>query len=221
MMKERERILSILSRTPAMDHDHPNFHHGRLKHYPPHNSDPRVTLRSHHTPRHSMTPWLTSSQYQDRMRVLQDKVQYLTRLIICSTRTLVVTGSNVGGGRPGTSRSRSVDTRSSDSGHGSMLTQVAVSCMIRRGLVQHWIQLTPECLAQRAGCLQTHVTDVHGSWYDPSNPVVKSSGCIRGDVYERMLTESLSADLTLALGTSLSGMYSVYFSQELKFFFDS
>ena len=34
IMKERERILSILSKTPVMNHEHPNFYHGRLKHFP-------------------------------------------------------------------------------------------------------------------------------------------------------------------------------------------
>ena len=33
-MKERERILLILSKTPVMNHEHPNFYHGRLKHFP-------------------------------------------------------------------------------------------------------------------------------------------------------------------------------------------
>ena len=37
-MKERERILSILSKTPIMNHEHPNFYHGRLKHFPTVNS---------------------------------------------------------------------------------------------------------------------------------------------------------------------------------------
>ena len=40
-MKERDRILSVLSRTPAMGPEHHNFQHGRLKHYPP-NSGPKV-----------------------------------------------------------------------------------------------------------------------------------------------------------------------------------
>ena len=114
-MKERERILSILSKTPIMNHEHPNFYHGRLKHFPtvksvhltlstmydkksylsffPEGSDPRVTLSSRHAPRHSVTPWLTSSEFQDKSRVLQDKIHYLTRLILASKRTVVCTGS--------------------------------------------------------------------------------------------------------------------------------
>ena len=43
-MKERERMLSILARSPAMTPQHHNFHHGRLKHYPP-QSEPRVIIK--------------------------------------------------------------------------------------------------------------------------------------------------------------------------------
>ena len=72
-------------------------------------------------------------------------------------------------------------------------------------MVHNWIQLTTDGLAQKAGCPQMYVNDIHGSWYDPANPVVKNNGSIRGDLYERMLTDSLNTDLTLALGTCLSG----------------
>ena len=40
---------------------------------------------------------------------------------------------------------------------------------------------------------------------DPSNPVMKPKGTIREDLFERMLADADSADLTLALGTSLRG----------------
>ena len=131
-MKERERILSILSKTPSMTHDHPNFHHGRLKYYPP-NSDPRVIVHSNQAPRHSVTPWLTASEFQDKSRVLHDKVQYIARLLMCSKRTLVCTGSSVAS-RPRTSRSRSVDTQwNISSGCEPQFTHLAVAALIQRG----------------------------------------------------------------------------------------
>lgn len=45
-----------------------------------------------------------------------------------------------------------------------------------------------------------------GSWFDPSNPVVKYSGSLQSDLFEAMATDALDADLVLVLGTSLSGL---------------
>ena len=89
----------------------------------------------------------------------------------------------------------------------SIITQLLIYSrnILIPGLVHNWVQLTTDGLAQKAGCPQMYVNDIHGSWYDPANPVVKNTGSIRGDLYERMLTDSLNTDLTLALGTSLSG----------------
>merc|ERR1712176_1405877 len=47
---------------------------------------------------------------------------------------------------------------------------------------------------------------IHGSWYDPSNPVVLYSGSLRGDLYKDMKVWADTADLVLVLGTSLSGL---------------
>ena len=152
----------------------------------------------------TMRQWVNVVQWQFWMlifpddRILHDKVQYLARLLLCSTRTLVCTGGSVTM-RPRTSRSRSVDTGHVTPGHSeTMFTHLAVTALIQRGsimghpvlfilrqcnvmvgLVQNWIQLTTDSAAQKAGCPQMYVNDVHGSWYDPSNPVVKSNGSIR------------------------------------------
>lgn len=47
---------------------------------------------------------------------------------------------------------------------------------------------------------------MHGSWYDPSNPVVKYSGSLQTELFEGMLSDSKDADLVLVLGASLSGL---------------
>ena len=81
-----------------------------------------------------------------------------------------------------------------------MLTHRAVTALIQKGLkrykvqlcrilqtyhctlagyVHSWIQLTSDGLAQKAGCPQALVNDIHGSWFDPSNPVIVKNGCIR------------------------------------------
>jgi NAD-dependent SIR2 family protein deacetylase len=58
----------------------------------------------------------------------------------------------------------------------------------------------------QAGYPQHHLNEIHGAWYDPSNPVVMMSGQLRTDLFEWLLEWEQKADLLLVLGTSLSGM---------------
>merc|ERR1719240_758830 len=51
------------------------------------------------------------------------------------------------------------------------------------------------------------ICEVHGSWYDPSNPVVKYSGSLKDAECEWMERETLHADLVLVMGTSLGGLF--------------
>ena len=70
---------------------------------------------------------------------------------------------------------------------------------------------------------QNREIQVHGSWFDPSNPVVRYSGTLRDDLYLRMQVpdclyisfenehtkaSAKKADLVLVIGTSLSGLAS-------------
>lgn len=50
------------------------------------------------------------------------------------------------------------------------------------------------------------MVEVHGSWYDPANPVICYEGTLRRDVFTRMKEAKYSADLVLVIGTSLSGL---------------
>lgn len=50
------------------------------------------------------------------------------------------------------------------------------------------------------------MNDVHGGWYDPSNPVVKMGGNLRNDLFNWMVKWENKADLCFCLGSSLSGM---------------
>ena len=56
------------------------------------------------------------------------------------------------------------------------------------------------------GYPQEDVIEVHGSWYDPANPVICYEGTLRRDVFSRMKEAKYSADLVLVIGTSLSGL---------------
>ena len=187
-------MLSILARTPAMTADHHNFYHGRLKHYPP-QSDPRVTQERREPGRGSVSPWLSQSEYQDRAGVLQDKLHYLARLLSVSRRTVLLTGSGLRtSSRPGT-----VDTASWPSPAHSDLAS-----LVERRLISSWVTLCPDGLAQKAGCSQEFLLEVHGSWYDPANPVVRGKGRLRGDLYSRLLREGEEADLVVVLGAQVT-----------------
>ena len=53
-------------------------------------------------------------------------------------------------------------------------------------------------------CSQEFLLEVHGSWYDPANPVVRGKGRLRGDLYERLVREGEEADLVLVLGAQVT-----------------
>ena len=48
---------------------------------------------------------------------------------------------------------------------------------------------------------------MHGSWYNPANPVVKYTGSLKEDEEEWMATDAATADLVVVIGTSLGGLY--------------
>lgn len=61
-------------------------------------------------------------------------------------------------------------------------------------------------LPQKAGFPQERINEIHGSWYDPGNPVVKYSGSLHDRSYPWMREDAETADLCLVLGTSLGGL---------------
>lgn len=82
----------------------------------------------------------------------------------------------------------------------------ALAALYRNGLLKHWIQQNHDGLPQKAGFPQHALNEIHGAWYDPSNPVVPMSGDLRGDLFEQVLEWEEKTDLCITLGTSLSGM---------------
>ena len=65
------------------------------------------------------------------------------------------------------------------------------------------ICLNHDGLLQKAGCPQEGVIEVFGSWFDPSNPVIKPGGTIRQDLWEKTKLAAENIDLVLVIGTSL------------------
>merc|ERR1711988_1587410 len=54
----------------------------------------------------------------------------------------------------------------------------------RQDLLHGWVQQNHDGLPQKAGYRQEDINEIHGSWFDPSNPVVKYTGNLRGDLCE-------------------------------------
>jgi NAD-dependent SIR2 family protein deacetylase/transcription initiation factor IIF auxiliary subunit len=76
------------------------------------------------------------------------------------------------------------------------------------GMLKHWVQQNHDGLPQKAGYPQQALNEIHGGWFDPSNPVVPMDGTLRGDLFQWMQEEEQAADLVIAMGTSLCGMNS-------------
>ena len=75
---------------------------------------------------------------------------------------------------------------------------------MRKGLVHEWLTVNYDGLAQKAGCPQEKMIELHGSWFDPSNPKLSRNGKIRPDLQKRLEAAAECTDLALVLGTSLS-----------------
>ena len=69
-----------------------------------------------------------------------------------------------------------------------------------------WVQQNHDGLPQKAGFPQEWLNEIHGAWYDPSNPVVPMTGSLRSDLFSWLEFLEDVSDFTLVLGTSLSGM---------------
>jgi len=85
-------------------------------------------------------------------------------------------------------------------------THYALGALSKAGLLHGWVQQNHDGLPQKAGFPQESINEIHGSWFDPSNPVVKYSGNLKDDAYPWMQEDAATADLVLVLGTSLGGL---------------
>eukprot|EP01090_Pellita_catalonica_P000291 TRINITY_DN10195_c0_g1_i2.p1 TRINITY_DN10195_c0_g1~~TRINITY_DN10195_c0_g1_i2.p1 ORF type:complete len:442 (-),score=83.27 TRINITY_DN10195_c0_g1_i2:17-1342(-) len=81
-----------------------------------------------------------------------------------------------------------------------------LAALYKQGLIKHWVQQNHDGLPQKAGFPQEAINEIHGAWFDPSNPVVPMSGSLRDDLFDWMLKVEQESDLCLTMGTSLCGM---------------
>ena len=88
------------------------------------------------------------------------------------------------------------------------LSHLALTALKERGLVHSWIQQNHDGLPQKAGWPQEDIIEIHGSWYDPSNPVVCYDGNLREDLHQKVRQAEETAELVIVVGTSLGGLNS-------------
>jgi hypothetical protein len=204
---KRMEFQKKLSDTDYQDHSSTLFWHGRL--YSGNDTTPKVTWESDLTPRndHDAPKWLTASEYCDIEDVLETKLNYLAQLLRLSNRTVIYSGAGIsraagigqaarGAGKDGRKGLNALPT----------FTHYALGALAKAGYVHSWIQQNHDGLPQKAGFPQQSINEIHGSWYDPSNPVVLYSGSLKQEQYPWMVDEANKADLVLVLGTSLGGL---------------
>ena len=209
MDSKKAEILDQLCKQEFLGHGNPSFFHGRIyKSVPP---LPEVKWECSYKPRGDLEgpEWLTGTEYSDTESVFKDKIKKLARLVRLSEKTVIYSGAGISVAAGINQAARSSGTFSDISTDADpTITHRAITALKENGMVDCWIQQNHDGLPQKAGYPQEDIFEIHGSWYDPSNPVVCYDGIMRGDLFSRMKRASDSADLVLVLGTSLSGLNS-------------
>lgn len=151
-------------------------------------------------------------EYEDDSNVLQEKVQFLAHLLTQSRNCVVYTGAGISTASGISDYATKSKTKFSNDKLKSHLAaqptlahRVIVS-LYERGLVKKWIQQNHDGLPQKAGLPQHAINEIHGAWYDPTNPVVPMSGSLREDLLTDLQKWEYECDLTIAIGTSMCGM---------------
>eukprot|EP00656_Telonema_subtile_P040196 TRINITY_DN4525_c0_g1_i3.p1 TRINITY_DN4525_c0_g1~~TRINITY_DN4525_c0_g1_i3.p1 ORF type:complete len:372 (-),score=75.45 TRINITY_DN4525_c0_g1_i3:93-1208(-) len=153
--------------------------------------------------------WLTASEFTDTKEAGAAKLKQLVTLLQASERTVLYTGAGISAsviGQAARSGSNTVGWESDLTAAKPTPTHIALAALGRAGLIHSWLQQNHDGLPQKAGFPQERINEVHGSWFDPSNPVVKYSGSLHDHAYEWMIEDMKTADLVIVIGTSLGGL---------------
>jgi NAD-dependent SIR2 family protein deacetylase len=152
-------------------------------------------------------------EYEEEPRVLVEKVKLLASLLLKAKYPLAYTGAGIStssGINDYASKAKNslAMKRKQVSGFDAQptLAHRVLAALHRRGKLVHWVQQNHDGLPQKAGFPPECLNEIHGAWYDPSNPVVPMTGSLRGDLCEWMEEWEEKTDLCLAMGTSLCGM---------------
>lgn len=153
---------------------------------------------------------IPSHEYRDKPDVLKAKIVLLAQLIRQAQKCVAYTGAGLsvtsGLADYATKAQESVDARQivesrylaqPNDGH------KVLACLYKNGFVKRVFNQNHDGLLQKAGLPQSGVNEIHGAFFDPSNP---GGFELRSDLVEDMFQWASQTDLCLALGTSLSGL---------------
>jgi len=155
-----------------------------------------------------------ANEYHDTPSTLKKKVHALANLIRVSENAIIYSGAGIStaSGIPDyatkATQSKTIAKRGKKN-KGYILptfSHRALASMYHNGMFKKWIQQNHDGLPQKAGMSQSGLNEIHGAWYDPSNPVVPMTGTLRSDLYADLEKWEEKTDLCVAIGTSLSGM---------------
>lgn len=153
-------------------------------------------------------------EYSDTPQVLHEKVKLLAQLLLRSENCLLYTGAGLSTASGiGDYATRMGDTAARPrlrSPYEAQPTYAhrALVALYNAGVIKYWVQQNHDGLPQKAGLPQKNINEIHGAWYDPSNPVVPMAGALREDLFRDLLLWEQKADLALSMGTSMCGMNS-------------
>jgi len=165
----------------------------------------------------------SAHEYLDEPDILEKKVALVAELIRKSSRRVIYSGAGI------STASGIMDYASKAEGSISKklqkekwapkrpinpydaqptLAHKILTAMHAGGYLDYWVQQNHDGLPQKAGFPQHVLNEIHGAWYDPSNPVVPMNGNLRTDLFNDLLRWERDVDFCLVLGTSLCGMNS-------------
>jgi NAD-dependent SIR2 family protein deacetylase len=162
-----------------------------------------------------------ANEYLDEPDVLEKKIKLLAELIRSSKNCIAYTGAGIStaaGMKDWASKAGAAsvvrDPTSKTGGfqvkntmdYEPTLTHAALGHMWKAGHLKYWIQQNHDGLSQKAGLPQMYINEIHGAWFDPSNPPVKMWESCRHDLSEAVDKWAAKTDLCIAAGTSLSGL---------------
>lgn len=158
----------------------------------------------------------SANEYLDHEEVLRAKVKTLAEMIRKSQNCVAYTGAGIstasGISDYASKAAGSIATDGVEKvSHWRAKPTIAHRALVglyRQGHLKHWVQQNHDGLPQKAGFPQEALNEIHGAWFDPSNPVVPMSGTLREDLMSWLLEWETRCDLCLALGTSMVGMNS-------------
>mmetsp|Transcript_87823 Transcript_87823/g.151601 ORF Transcript_87823/g.151601 Transcript_87823/m.151601 type:complete len:731 (-) Transcript_87823:298-2490(-) len=205
----RAQIADRLRSKPFMEPDDQLFMHGRAYKGPL--DAPTKIWESKEAPRedHGRPDWLTASEFEDSPEVARAKVRQLAELMRLSKKTVLYTGAGISAsviGQAALSGENKVGWKPNPREAKPTPTHIALGLLGKEGMIHSWVQQNHDGLPQKAGFPQEGINEIHGSWFDPSNPVVKYSGSLHNRAHPWMVNDAETADLVIVLGTSLSGL---------------